>query len=605
VTQAPDLCLVSASGGSAFMAELLEVVADAVRTAGGRARTHTGALPPPNPDTVYVVVPHEYFVVTPDAGFPPADLCRRTIGFNVEHPGTATFERVAGLVGCLGAVVDINLNSAAELRHRGLPGMPVEHFQLGYSPLWDMWGGDPDSARDVDVTYLGTAERRRSVLLGSYARDLEHLTTKLFTPPHEMMATARVDFLPGMAKLAHLARSRFLLNLHRERKQTLEWVRTLEAMCNGCVVITEPSTEVEPMIAGEHLVVARPDSLGVVAAALCGDPDRERRLRSAAYEFARGLDMVGSATVLIELARSVVGGTSLPPPDAHASARALAAHVRSPENDLALDTPSWDPRFAGARSIAGPPAGGQAAMRVVARAALAHQRAESHWEPGVPSAGHADVDVLVVRRPGEVDPDTLVSDLLGGTVRPHRVLLGEDGVPPRQLGPRPYDLLWHDLPVGRGRTRNALLAHSTAEWVLDGGMRASRYALERLLAAAGDAEVVHCPVADPEEGLVGALPLEERRLRTIPYLGSGYLVRRRLVEALGGWTEDALLDGLEDHLFWRRVAAGEHPSVLVQQVLLGRLRPDPLPRPVDLAPHRVWAHVEAQLTGGLLPSPTR
>jgi hypothetical protein len=604
VTPPLDLCLVSASGGSAFMAELLEVVADAVRTAGGRARTHTGAFPPPNPDTVYVVVPHEYFVVTPDAGFPTAALCRRTIGFNVEHPGTATFERVAGLVGCLGAVVDINLNSAAELRHRGIA---VEHFQLGYSPLWDMWGGDPDSARDVDVTYLGTAERRRSVLLGSYARDLEHLNTKLFTPPHEMMAGARVDFLPGMAKLAHLARSRFLLNLHRERKQTLEWVRTLEAMCNGCVVITEPSTEVEPMIAGEHLVVARPDSLGVVAAALCGDRDRERRLRSAAYEFARSLDLVGSAKVLIELAGSVVGGVSGSLPEAHAAARALAAHVRSPENDLALDTPSWDPRFAGDRSLTGPPAGGQGAARVVARAALAAQRAESHWEPAAPPSEPAGVDVLIVRRPGEVDPDALVGDLLGGTVRPNRVLLCEDGVSPRRPGPRPYDLLRHDLPMGRGRSRNALLAHSTAEWllVLDGGMRASRYALERLLAAAGDAEVVHCPVADPTDGLVGALPAEERRLRVIPYLGSGYLVRRRLVDAFGGWTEDVLLDGLEDHVFWRRVMAGEHPSVLVQQVLLGRLRPDPLPRPVDLAPHRVWAHVEAQLTGGLFPSPTR
>ncbi len=152
--RAPDLCLVSADGGSAFMAELLEVVADAVRTAGGRARTVIGGYPRPEPDTVYVVIPHEYFVVTPDAGFPSAELCRRTIGFCVEHPGTATFERTAGLVGGLGGAVDIDSGSAAELRRRGVP---VEHFQLGYSPLWDMWGGDLDSRRDIDLTYLGTA----------------------------------------------------------------------------------------------------------------------------------------------------------------------------------------------------------------------------------------------------------------------------------------------------------------------------------------------------------------------------------------------------------------------------------------------------------------
>ncbi|HEV2780589.1 MAG TPA: glycosyltransferase, partial [Actinophytocola sp.] len=347
-----DLCFVSADGGSAFMAELLEVVADAVRSAGGTARTLVGRIPPPGPDTVYVVVPHEYFVVTPDDGFPDAELCARTIGFCVEHPGTATFERNASLVGALGAAVDINPDSTAELRRRGIA---VEHFQLGYSPLWDMWGGDPAGPRDVDVTYLGTAERRRSVLLGSYARELEHLRTRLFTPPHEMMSAARVDFLPGAAKLAHLARSRVLINLHRERKQALEWVRTLEAMCNGCVVVSEPSTDLGPLIPGEHLVIARPESLGSVAAALCADPDRERALRAAAYDLVRSLDLPGSAKLLIELAGSLLDGrTAAPAPDAYTLARASAAAVRSPENALAVDTPSWDVRFAGDRSLTAP-----------------------------------------------------------------------------------------------------------------------------------------------------------------------------------------------------------------------------------------------------------
>jgi hypothetical protein len=585
--RAPDLCLVSAVGGSAFMAELLEVVADAVRTAGGRARTVVGAYPRPEPDTVYVVIPHEYFVVTPDAGFPTAELCRRTIGFCVEHPGTATFERAAGLVGGLGGAVDINRNSAAELRRRGVP---VEHFQLGYSPLWDMWGGDLDSRRDVDVTYLGTAERRRSVLLGGYAGDLEHLRTRLFTPPHEMMAGARVDFLPGAAKLSHLARSRFLINLHREQKQTLELVRTIEAMCNGCVVITEPSTEVAPLVSGEHLVIARPEALGSVAAALCADPARERQLRAAAYALVKQLDLVASARTLIELAQRLLDAPTPAAPEAVAAARTLAATLRSPENAMAVDTPAWDPRFAGDRSLSTPPGPRTAAARAVQRTILARRQCSPVWrESALPgSATRAGVDVLLVRRPGEADPDDLVNDLLTGTVGPNRVLVGEDGVLPAPA--RPYDVLVHDLPLGRGLTRNSLLQRSTAErlLVLDGGMRASRYLLERLLAAADGVNVVHCPVADPVEGLVGALPPEPRRLATIPYLGSGYLVRRSVVDALGGWTEDPYLEGLEDHVFWRRLADGNHPTALVQQILLRRTRPEPDPRPVDLDPHRVW-----------------
>jgi hypothetical protein len=584
------------------MAELLEVVADAVRTAGGRARTVVGGYPRPEPDTVYVVIPHEYFVVTPDAGFPSAELCRRTIGFCVEHPGTATFERTAGLAGGLGGAVDINRNSAAELRMRGVP---VEHFQLGYSPLWDMWGGDLDSRRDIDVTYLGTAERRRSILLGGYASDLEHLRTRLFTPPHEMMASARVDFLPGAAKFAHLARSRFLINLHREQKQTLELVRTIEAMCNGCVVITEPSTEVAPLISGEHLVVARPEALGSVAAALCADPERERELRTAAYALVKQLDLVASARTLIELAQRLLDAPTPAAPAAVVAARALATALRSPENAMAVDTPSWDPRFAGDRSLSGPPAPRTAAARAVQRVAAARRACVPRWLPSTvgPTFSDAplvDVDVLVVRRPGEVDPDDLVNDLLTGTVRPTRVLVGEDGVLPAPA--RPYDVLVHDRPLGRGLTRNSLLQRSNAErlLVLDGGMRASRYLLERLLGAAAGVDVVHCPVADLVDGLVGALPLEERRLATIPYLGSGYLIRRSLVDALGGWTEEAYLEGLEDHLIWRRLAAADHPTALVQQILLRRTRPEPDPRPVDLDPHRVWVQ---EL--GLLPAASR
>ncbi|MFD5243322.1 glycosyltransferase [Amycolatopsis sp. NPDC058340] len=585
-----ELCFVSAEGGSAFMEELLEVVADAVRTAGGKARTAIGTYPEADGDTAYVVVPHEYFVTIPDADFPTAAQCRRTIGFCVEHPGTATFERNAELLSILGGAVDINTDSTAELRRRGIA---VEHFQLGYSPLWDLWGGDLDSPRDLDVTYLGTAERRRSVLLGSYARDLAGLRTRLLTPPHEPMTAARVDFLPGKAKFEHLARSRFLLNLHRERKQTLEWVRTLEAMTNGCVVVSETSVDVEPLVPGEHLVLARPEALGSVVAALADEPERERHLRSAAYGFVKSLDMTASARRLIELASSL---GSAPAADI-APARALATSLRNPEDALAIDTPSFDARFAGDRSAAGPASARGTALsaRIAQRAAGARRVATRSWEPAAAStAGTADVDVLIVRRTGEVDPDDLANDLLTGSVTPRKVLVGEDGVHPWPR-PRPYDVLLHDTPLGRGLTRNSLLERSTASWllVLDGGMRASEFLLERLLAVSEGADVVHCPVADPVDGLVGALPPEERRLRTLPYLGSGYLVRRSLIDEFGGWNTEVLFEGLEDHLFWRRVAAAARPTTLVQQVLLRRLRPDPDSRPMDLDPHRVWAAVGA------------
>lgn len=597
-TEGPELCFVSATRGSVFMEELLNVVADAVRRAGYRARTTVGPFPPPDDDTVYVVVPHEYFAA-PEGEQVTREQQQRTIGFCVEHPGTATFEYNASLLSNLGGAMDINRDSLVELRRRGIP---VELFQLGYSPLWDSWGGDLDSVRNVDVTYLGTAEHRRAALLASYWRDLEDLRVRLLTPPHEPMGPQRVDFLPGQAKHTHLANSRFLLNLHRERSQALEWVRVLEALCNGCVVLTEPSTDLAPLIPGEHVIVTRAATLGAAAAALAQDPDRERELRKAGYEFVRDwLDPLESAKTLGELATALLDTH----PGVPASLIPPVADGVEEARPLAVDTPSWDVRFAGERSLGAPPASPQQATDIAQEIAEYRRRSRTQWLPGqitsiFPESARGDVDVLLVRRPGEPEAGQLIQDLLSGTLLPGRILLGEDGVVSGRMGwaEGKADLLWHEFPLGRGVTRNKLLASSSAEWllILDGGMRASSRLIERFLTAAegtedtaGDNVVVHCPVGDPIQGLVGALPPEDHRLAEVPYLGSGYLIRRRLVDKFGGWTDEALLDGMEDHVFWRRVAGGGYDTVLVQQVLLRRDRPAPRPRPIDFDPHRVWS----------------
>ncbi|MFI9810811.1 glycosyltransferase family protein [Saccharothrix variisporea] len=579
----PDLCLVSAAGGSVFMEELFEVVADAVRRAGGRARTVVGPFPEPGPDTVYVVVPHEYFYVAPVADRPSDELRRRTVAFCVEHPGTMTFERTADLLPSLAAGVDINVDSTAELRARG---MAVEHFQLGYTPLWDRWGGDPDSARSVDVTYLGTAERRRSLLLDRYAEDLDDLRVRLLTPPHEPMGPQRVDFLPGEAKFRHLADSRILLNLHRGRSTALEWVRVLEAMINGCVVVTEPSTDVEPMVPGKHLVMASAGSLGAAAAALAAVPERERELRLSGYDFVtNGLDLLGSAKTLVDVAADVLKGSASPAPLPALPTPQQEQAVRP----LAVDTPSWDPRFAGAASAARTADDAEAlAVRLaVERMAFARRGAGRQWYDRFPAGSGSGVDVLVVQQPGEPDPDPLLFDLINGTVRPDRLLVCADGVP-LSAGSPATAVLHHEIRLGLGEARAGLLERSGADrlLVLDAGFRASRHLLERLLAA--DADVAHCPVGDPVEGLVGALPPEERRLAELPYLGAGYLVRREVVDRLGGWVTDPLLDGLEDHVFWRHVVRAGRSTALVQQVLLRRLRPDPPVRPLDLDPRGSW-----------------
>ena len=263
------------------------------------------------------MVPHEYFRVLPESQLPDAEVRRRTIGFCVEHPGTDTFDTTLRTVVGLGVCVDINDDSTAAL---SAAGIGVERFHLGYSDRWDRWhGADTDTDRGVDVLYLGTVDPRRSRLLSHGAEALADHEVFMAMPPHEPMVRPRPDFFMGDDKLRLLANSQLLLNVHRAASRSFEWVRALEAMCNGCVVVSEHSTDFAPLVAGRHLVAAAPHRLNFVARALLERPDVLHTIRHDAYRFLRDeLPMRPSATTLVEIALQLgTGGrpaAAAPPP---------------------------------------------------------------------------------------------------------------------------------------------------------------------------------------------------------------------------------------------------------------------------------------------------
>ena len=291
------VAFVSAPGSSVFMVELLAAVAEAVARsgrAGLEAITHRGLVSEvADARTVSVVVPHEYYVLAPPE---PESLRARTVGFGVEHPGTEEFETSVRYAAGLAGRFEISVDSIEELTRRGIDAV---HFPLGLVPAWDSRQEGRD--RDVDVAYLGTADERRIGILARAAGDLAGLRTELVLAPHEQMTAGRPDFLAGREKWALLARSKVLVNLHRGTKTALEWVRVLEAITNGCAVVTEPSDDLGPLRADEHLLVAEPDDVGRVAAALASDEPRRAALAEAAHELCRTeLDMAAPAGQLVD-----------------------------------------------------------------------------------------------------------------------------------------------------------------------------------------------------------------------------------------------------------------------------------------------------------------
>jgi glycosyltransferase involved in cell wall biosynthesis len=293
-------CFVSTRRGSPFMTELLSAISVAAASAGHTVELVFDAFPPLDAESVYVVIPHEFHAWGDPQGYPDARQRARTIALCTENPGTEWFEATFQLVAEFAAAISINRSSAAELKRRGIR---CEHLQLGYTPQWDTWLRDETVPRPIDVLYLGAADPRRDPLLASIGSRLWARECQFLVPPLEQRTGPRPDFLMGEDKYHRLRSSRVLLNLHRTTSSAFEWMRFLEAICNGCAVVSEPSLDNEPLIPGEHFLAVTADTIADAVDGLLDDPNRLRRLRERAYDFVRHeLPMSPAADRLAELA---------------------------------------------------------------------------------------------------------------------------------------------------------------------------------------------------------------------------------------------------------------------------------------------------------------
>jgi hypothetical protein len=541
------------------MHELLTVVAHEVSALGTQSHIDAvtvseGPLPDNNDDDVYVVVPHEYFVVIPPHQVPGQEQLARTIGFCVEHPGNETFETTVRHARRLAACVDINDDSTAELNSLGIS---TERFVLGYSDRWDRWGGS-ETKRPHDVLYLGTSDDRRSRLLAIDSDALSEFDVLLLMPPHEPMIKPRPDFFMGDAKLDLLSHSKVLLNLHRGDSRSLEWVRALEAMCNGCVVVSEHSPDFAPLRPGEHLLLGRPRTLVHVIRSLLDTPSRLVDIRDACYEMLRNeLTMRSSALLLAQLVGQVREGTvrtrrraaprrHVPWPSQQAGLL-VDDGVRAQGYDTALSTG----RFSGRRPTVD---GGrnEAAIR--------------------PDRSPEAIDVAVIQTDSSPDVSVALAPLLPQLLGLDAVVhLCFDGARPRELPDDPFIKVHGGVGrTGSGFLLNQVLDSSDAAelLVLGAADRLSPRALSRLRAGLREHNVdaAYGMVITPQGLLTSALPFEVERIARLDYLALTALWRRTSLARIGGWPEGLDIEGAWD--VWRHLAAAGGSAVLIPRPLV-------------------------------------
>ena len=151
-----------------------------------------------------------------------------------------------------------------------------------------------------------------------------------------------------------------------------------------------------------------------------------------------------------------------------------------------------------------------------------------------------------------------------------RVLIGTDPAAPA-------------ASVKRGPVRNGLLRKGSNDLVLviEPGQELFPRALRTMvdaLDADPSAAAAYPMVADPAAGMLwNSLPPEAERLQVFVYLGAPLLIRRDVLERVGGFSEDPAVEGFEDHELWIRLLAAGFRGILVPEILASGARTRPPP----------------------------
>jgi GT2 family glycosyltransferase len=585
------VCFVSSINGNRFMTELLEGVAVVLADAGVAVKWAFDRFPHFDEPTAYVVIPHEFFALAPVADWPDDDQLARTISFCVEMPGTIWFDYTAGYGAHTAAAVCINRSATAELCRRGVP---TEHFQLGYTRAWDRWCGDVDRPRPIDVLYMGSTDARRDRFLAGYAHLLWSHRSKIMVPPIEPRTVRRPDYFIGDEKYALIGSARLLINLHRGDSRSLEWLRVLECISNGCVVVSEHSLDHEPLVPGEHLVSGSPESLGLLADHLLHDPEHLGRLQRCAYDYVRSeLRMEPAAARLAEIADDLAGRRP-------GSSGSPGAAERLPAQPPAPGRPGAPPPL--------DPIGAEFARLRVGLHRLAVSNLETRhllqvlfaqpgdgWDAdgiriaaGSPAMADAKprVSVLVPLYNHESEVTEALESVAGSRYRDVELLVYDDASADRSLE-RAVEFVdahpWLPATVFQGyrncgpsRARNVLTARARGEFVfmLDSDNMIYPTTLERLtdlLDESPSASFAYSMLAahtgGAPTGLVSARPWNPADLQVGNYVDTMAMIRRDALLTVGGFCEDFRMTSWEDYDLWCRFAVAGRQGVLLPEIL--------------------------------------
>jgi len=573
-----------APDGNGFMSDIASWIVEAAEQTGRTADLVTDRLPQDDGSTNLVVAPHEFYLLRDDPDSAVRAAARASVPVCTEQPGTPWFLLSLGF--CVGSplVIDINATGTAAIEREGFDAV---RLHLGAVPSMDRRA--PDRERDIDVLFLGGDTPVRGAKLATLAPALwdRRADIRVFSSSRPITGD-EPGVVFGVDKYELLTRSQILVNLHRSDDDHgyFEWARMVEAMANGCVVVSEPSVGYEPLVPGVHFVET--DDVAGSVAELLDDHDR---LDTVARAAARSvLDEHPLAASLGPILDRLAASPAAPAPTRQQRRLAKRPIVRGHAPPLMPPfTPDRDLRLRTYRAL-------MAETRLqrdidALRCRLRHGDAD-HVErtvtPAYPDAGPEvsvvvtlfdyahlvteTLDSLVASR--DVDMEIVVVDDHSRDDGRHVVRAFMDAHPDVAML-----LLGRNANRGLPAARNLGFEHARADrvMVMDADNLVYPTCLRRLSDALDDDAGAALAYATLEAfgeraGLASAMGWHVPWLCERNYIDAQAMLRRSTWERHGGYRDgDELVFGWEDWEFWLRLAEAGEYGVHVPE-MLGRYR---------------------------------
>jgi hypothetical protein len=578
-----------AARGNQFMVEIAGWIAEAAALTGRPVALFDDRLPAADGSTNLIVAPHEFFDLYSAT---PAELRRAaaaSICINTEQPGTSWFRVAADRCRRGLLTLDISDQGADALRAEGLT---VERLRLGGVPSMHTETGPID--RPVDVLFLGGLDNRRGAALAELAPHLWRLHTDIrLVSGDRPIDAATPQTVFGGDKHRLLSSAKMLLNIHHDRSTDatpyFEWARAVEAMANGCVVITEPSHGCEPLVAGTHFVEAEIEAMPAAIEALMKDERRRADIAEQAREMVFGdLALVHSLAPILDRIEAMP--TARPSGVLRARPGWLRTlHLPKPGLRLGAFRP-FLPTLVAAKRLA--MAENAALQQFDALACeLDHGTRQNVVISESPAFADARPEVSVVvslYNYAGVVTETLDSIAASEDVRFELIVVEDHATDDSRAVVQcfiddhpsvPMALVAKDANEGLAAARNTGFEQARAPlvMVMDADNTIYPTCLRRLADALHDNEQVDAAYSILEDfgdqrNVRSALAWDIDRLCRANYIDAQSMLRKSAWQRLGGYrADDELVFGWEDWDLWLRLAAEGGSAMLVTQIL-GRYR---------------------------------